>query len=134
MKRSYLTVVLTLTCLLGLGERSRAQDTSQVVVSVPFEFLAGGATISPGAYTAGRISALAPSGSILIGSFDRSALRLPIVVDAAPAGHAHFNFEQAGNKYFLSKIETPEGAYSIGTPPAMSKPADQSTLTPAGTH
>jgi hypothetical protein len=134
MKRFYLTVVLTLTCLLGLGESSGAQDTGKVVVSVPFEFLAGAAVIPPGTYTAGHISAAAPSGSILIGSFDKSVLRLPIVFDAAPAGHAHFDFAQLGNKYFLSKIETPESAYTIGTPPGMSKAADQSALAPAGTR
>jgi hypothetical protein len=134
MKRFYLTVVLTLTCLLGLGGGSRAQDARKVFVSVPFEFLAGAATIPPGTYTAGRISAEAPPGSILIGIFDKSALWLPIVSDAAPAGHAYFDFAQVGNKYFLSKMETPEGTDTIGTPPAMSKVAAQSTLAPAGAH
>ena len=41
MKTSHLTVVLTLTCLLDLGMSARAEDGSSVVVSVPFEFVAG---------------------------------------------------------------------------------------------
>jgi hypothetical protein len=35
MKKSYLTAVLTLTCLLGLGISARAQDTEGVRVNVP---------------------------------------------------------------------------------------------------
>ena len=42
MKKSYLTAVLTLTCMLGLGISARAQDTEGVRVNVPFEFVAGG--------------------------------------------------------------------------------------------
>jgi hypothetical protein len=56
MKKSYLTAVLTLTCLLGLGISARAQDTEEVRVNVPFEFVAGGATLPAGTYTAGRVS------------------------------------------------------------------------------
>jgi hypothetical protein len=35
MKKSYLTVVLTLTCLLGLGISAHAQDVGKVAVNVP---------------------------------------------------------------------------------------------------
>jgi hypothetical protein len=48
MKTSYFTAVLTLTCLLGLGISARAQDTEGVRVNVPFEFVAGGATLPAG--------------------------------------------------------------------------------------
>ena len=40
MKKSYLTAVLMLMCLLGAGVVSaRAQSTDAVVVNVPFEFV-----------------------------------------------------------------------------------------------
>jgi hypothetical protein len=45
MKTSYFTAVLTLTCLLGLGISAHAQDARGVVVNIPFEFVAGGATL-----------------------------------------------------------------------------------------
>ena len=48
MKRSSFTAVLMLTCLLGVGVSAGAQDTDAVVVSVPFEFVAGGATLPAG--------------------------------------------------------------------------------------
>ena len=51
MKKAYLSVVLTMTCLLGLGEGARAQDGNKIVSNVPFEFVAGGVTLPAGAYT-----------------------------------------------------------------------------------
>src|SRR5579863_1374335 len=54
MKKSYLTAVLMLTCVLGGGLSARAQDADAVVVSVPFEFVAGGATLPAGEYRINR--------------------------------------------------------------------------------
>ena len=73
MKKSYLTAVLTLTCLLGLGISARAQDTKGVRVNVPFEFVAGGATLPAGTYTIGRLSVDASSG-IAIRGYGNGAL------------------------------------------------------------
>ena len=56
MKKTYLTAVLTLACMLGVGISARAQDTEGVRVKVPFEFVAGGATLPAGTYTVGRLS------------------------------------------------------------------------------
>src|ERR1700678_3881467 len=56
MKKSYLAAVLTLTCVLGIGVSASAQDTDAVVVTVPFEFVAGGATLPAGEYRVSRIS------------------------------------------------------------------------------
>src|SRR5437868_14352453 len=50
MKKSYLTAVFMLTCSLGVGVSARAQDVDAVVVSVPFQFVAGGATLTAGEY------------------------------------------------------------------------------------
>src|SRR5580704_4867056 len=102
MKSSYLSVVLTLTCLLGLGESSRAQDTRKVVVNVPFEFVAGAATLPAGTYTVSGVSGVTRSGPVFIRSYEKSALLLPIVFDGASAGHAQFDFERVGDRNFLS--------------------------------
>ena len=48
MNKSYLTVVLALSCVLGLGISARAQDSEGVRVKVPFEFVAGGAILPVG--------------------------------------------------------------------------------------
>jgi hypothetical protein len=136
MKKSYLTAVLTLTCLLGLGIGARAQDTEGVRVNVPFEFVAGGATLPAGTYKVGRLSIDGHSG-IAIRGYGNAALVLPILVDGTPAGQPELRFEHVGGKYFLSEIETPGGVYTFALPRAMAALAqvkDQGTVSSGGTH
>jgi hypothetical protein len=136
MKKSYLTAVLTLTCLLGLGVSARAQDTEGVRVIVPFEFVAGGATLPAGTYTVGRLSVDAYSG-IEISGRGNGALVLPIAVDGTPAGQTKLSFEQVGGKYFLSEADTPGGIYTFALPRAMvalAQVKDQSTVSTSGTN
>ena len=124
MKKSYLSIALTLTCLLGLGISARAQDASGVVVKVPFEFVAGGKTLPAGTYSVGRLSpGIHPP--LIIDSKDNGAfaLVLPIVPDGDSAGRTELSFERAGGKYFLSKVETPGGIYAFRTPRAMTQVA-----------
>jgi hypothetical protein len=126
MNKSYLTVVITLTCMLGLGLSARAQDTEGVRVNVPFEFVAGGSTLPAGTYTVGRASADAHSG-ITIRSYGHSALALPLVVDGTSAEQPKLSFEHVGDKYFLSKVDTPGGIYTFATPRAMTNLAQMKT-------
>jgi hypothetical protein len=135
MKKSYLTAVLTLTCLLGLGVSARAQDTEGVRVIVPFEFVAGGATLPAGTYTVGRLSVDAYSG-IEISGRGNGAFVLPVAVDGTPAGQTKLSFERVGGKYFLSEADTPGGIYTFALPRAMvalAQVKDQSTVSTSGT-
>jgi hypothetical protein len=134
MKKSLLSVALTMICLLGLGEGARAEDRDKVVSNVPFEFVVGGVTLPAGVYTLGKVSPEA-LGIVLIRSQDKGALLLPIAFDEAPAGRAEFDFEHVGDRYFLSKVETPQGVYIFRTPRAMTKVAqvkDHGTVTYSG--
>jgi hypothetical protein len=120
--KTYVAVVLTMTCLLGLGTSARALDASGVVVKVPFEFVAGGKTLPAGTYSVGRLSpGIHPS--LIIDSKDNSAvaLVLPIVPDGNSAGRTELSFERAGGKYFLSKVATPAGVYILLTHRAMTR-------------
>jgi hypothetical protein len=135
MKKSYLSVVLTMICLLGLGEGARAQDAGKVVSNVPFEFVVGGVTLPADVYTVGKASPEAYSDLVLIRSQNKGALLLPIAFDEAPAGRGEFDFEHIGDRYFLSKVETPQGVYTFRTPPAITKVAqvkDHGTVTYSG--
>ena len=124
MKKLYLAIVLTLSCLFGLGE-ARAQDADTVVANVPFEFVAGGTTLPAGTY---RVSRISSARSVLaIQSYDNSTFVMPVVVDrvfdGAAADHGELRFEHRGDKNFLSRVQTPDGAYIIQTPRAMTKVA-----------
>ena len=115
MKKSYVTAVLTLTCLLGIGVSARAQDADAVVVSVPFEFVAGGATLPAGEY---RVSRLNPgiSRELSISSYKNGgAFLLPTTFGefATANGHPTLSFEVVGGKHFLTGIKTLSGVYTL---------------------
>jgi hypothetical protein len=120
MKKSYLTIALTLTVLFGAGLSARAQDPDSVAVKVPFEFVAGASTLPAGTYIIGRNSPGASPG-LNIRSDERSAFVLPIDADSVPGGAPKLSFEHVGGKYFLSKVETPERIYNLHTSPEMIK-------------
>jgi hypothetical protein len=136
MTTSYFTVVFVMTCLLGSGISAHAQDASAVIVTVPFEFVAGGKTLPAGTYSVGRLSpAIHPA--LIIESKDSGAftLVLPIVSDGDSAGHTELRFERVGDRHFLSKVETPAGVYTILTTRAMTKLAqmnDQGVTSSSG--
>jgi hypothetical protein len=113
MKRSYLTAVLMFTCVLGVGVSARAQDADAVVVSVPFEFVVGGATLPAGDY---RVSRLNPGANreLAISGYEKgNAFVLPVAFDDGPANQPTLSFEHVGGKYFLSRIKTPSGVYTM---------------------
>ena len=138
MKTSYCTVVLTLTCLLGVGIRAHAQDASGVVVSVPFEFVAGAKTLPAGTYSVGRLApAIHPTLFLDSKDSGASALVLPSVPDEVSSGHTALSFERVGSQMFLSKVETPAGVYIVLTPRAITKLAkmnDRGTTSSSGTN
>jgi hypothetical protein len=139
MKKSYLAIALMFMCLLGVGVSARAQDTNAVVVSVPFEFVAGGATLPAGEY---RVSLVDPDSNreIVISGYGKgSAFLLPLAFEDGPANQPSFSFEHVGGKYFLSSIKTPNGAYVIATPREMimlgqRNTPSQSTSSASGSH
>src|SRR5258708_15989262 len=56
MKKKYASILLTLICLLGLGVTAAAQGRAEIVVTLPFEFVASGKTLPAGRYTPSRVS------------------------------------------------------------------------------
>jgi hypothetical protein len=118
MKKSYLTAALMLMCLLGVGVSAHAQDADAVVVSVPFEFVAGGATLPAGEYTVSRVNPGANRELAIRGYNKGSAFLLPLVFDDGPAAANHLtvSFGHVGDKYFLNKIKTLGGVYTMPAP------------------
>src|ERR1700731_2070035 len=119
MMRSYLTAVLTMTCLLGFGMSARAQEN--VRVTVPFEFVAGGATLPAGQYSVSRFDPSMSRG-LMFRSYNKpGAFALPLVFsgDENLGGEAKLSFQHVGDKYFLNKVATGKGVYSFQTPNAV---------------
>src|SRR4029077_12684158 len=119
MKKSFLTAALMLSCLLGVGVSARAQDANAVVVSVPFEFVAGRTTLPAGEY---RVSRTNPgvNRDLAINSYGKgNVILLPVTFDDGFASHPNLSFERVGSSYFLSGITTPEGVYTLRAPRKM---------------
>jgi len=134
--KSYLTAILTLSSLLGFGVSANAQD--EAVVNVPFEFVAGGATLSAGRYSVSRLAPTAHRG-LFLGSYNKQgAFVLPLAFDEIPSGRQPtLSFEHVGDKYFLSKVETLDGVYTFGIPHAVARVGqmkDQGALSSSGVN
>jgi hypothetical protein len=117
MTKQWLAVLFTLICVLGFGLRAHAQEQDTVVAKVPYDFVVGGQILPAGMYRVSRVTSTG-SRELEITSYDRraGAFLIPTFFDGTQIGHAQLNFEHAGDKYFLSGIETPIGAYTITVP------------------
>jgi hypothetical protein len=113
MNKSYLMAVLMSMCLLGIGVSARAQDADAVVVSVPFEFVAGGATLPAGEYRVSRVNPGVNRELAISGYNKGSAFLLPVAFNDGPANQPTLSFEHVGGKYFLSRIKTLSGVYTM---------------------
>ena len=134
--KSYLAALLTVTSLLGFGISASAQK--EAVVSVPFEFVAGGATLSAGTYSVSRLDPAVHRGLALSGDNKQGAYVLPLVFNETDSGRQPtLSFEHVGDKYFLSKVETQDGVYTFGIPRAVVRVGqmkDQGALSSSGAN
>ena len=115
MKKSCFMAVLMLTCLFGVGISARAQGTDAVVVSVPFEFVVGGATLPAGKYRVSRVSSGVSQELAIRGDNKENAFMLPLAFDNSAGNQPSLSFAHVGGKYFLSEIKTPAGVYTMAT-------------------
>jgi hypothetical protein len=113
MKRSYLTAVVILTLVLGVRVSAHAQDADAVVASVPFEFVAGGATLPAGEYRVIRVNPGVNRELAIQGYNKGNAFVLPLAFDGGPSDGPTLSFERVGGKYFLSRIKTLSGVYTM---------------------
>jgi hypothetical protein len=136
MNKLYVTALLTLTCLCGLVAKARAQDPERVVVKVPFEFVAGEVTMPAGTYSVGRIFSDSHWG-LVISSYDKTVMVPTPLVETASAQQLGLSFEHVEDKYFLSKVETPGGIYTVPVPRAISalvQARDHSSVSASGSN
>jgi hypothetical protein len=138
MKKQYLTVLFALTCFAGLGPGASAQDEGIVVATVSHDFVAGGRILPAGTYRISRVDHVGDSQELLISSYGTraSVFVIPTDFDDVQSGHSQLSFEQAGDAYFLSAIETPIGTYNLAVSPSDIKLAqmEQQGISPAGSN
>jgi hypothetical protein len=114
MKKRYASILLTLICVLGLGVAAKAQYRGEVVVTIPFEFVAGGKTLPAGTYRVSRISEDKSVGLVFSSYENRSNVFVhPVEIESARSDKPGVSFERAGEQHFLSRIQTATDVYNI---------------------
>jgi hypothetical protein len=116
MKKRFASILLTLVCVLGLGVTAKAQyrDQVAVVVTIPFEFVAGGKTLPAGTYRVSRISRDRFVGLVFSSYENRSNVYVhPVEIESTRSDKPGVSFEQVGEQHFLSRIETRTDVYNI---------------------
>jgi hypothetical protein len=137
MKKVYLTAVLMLTGLWGMSINAHAQDVDVVVVSVPFEFVAGGATLPAGEYRVSRVNHGKNRELAISGHNKENAFLLPLTFDDGLANEPTLSFQHVGGKYFLSRIKTTSGVYTMPASREMimlGQSSNQGTMSASGTN
>jgi hypothetical protein len=114
MRKHYLRIAVALIGVAGLGITAKAQAVDQIVVNMPYEFVAAGKTLPAGTYTVKRLSDTDPN-VLILSSFENraSAIVVSTQVESSFADKAQVSLEQVGGEYFLSKIETAEHLFTI---------------------
>ena len=135
MKTLHVTALLMLTCLLGLSVGARAQDVDGVIVTVPFDFVAGGATLPAGEYRINRVNSGSNRELVIYSYRNGGAFVLPVAFDGGLTNQPTLSFEHIGGRYFLSRVKTAGGVYTMTTPPArIALAKSQGSSSPSGSN
>lgn len=138
MKQQLARVLLIIIGLFGLAAGAKAQIHPEVIVNIPYEFVAGGRTLPAGKYTVSRLSDDRRAGLIIASYERRSGVFVqPNQFENRGAGDARVSFEHLGGMYFLRSIETSDGVYTLSLPRSavlMAKSAHTDNMSASGTH
>jgi hypothetical protein len=138
MKQQLASALLIILSLFGLTAGAKAQTHREVVVDIPYEFVAGGRTLRAGTYSVSR-----PSDGKLAGlSINSYETRSGVLVlanqfESRPGENVKVQFERVGGMYFLRSIETLDGVYTLPLPRSallMAKSAQADGATASGAH
>jgi hypothetical protein len=114
MRKKYASLLLTLICLLGLGAAAKAQIRSEIVVTLPFEFVVSGKTLPAGTYTVSRFADDKFDGLILSSHENRTSVFVhPVEIENTSADKPQVSFERVGEQHFLTRIQTAYDVYNI---------------------
>lgn len=117
MKKKFASILVTLTCLLGLGVAAGATTRVEIVVTLPFEFVVGGKTLPAGTYKLSRVSD-DKLGGLILSNDHASVFVNAITVASASSDKPQVSFERVGGERFLSSIQTSDDVYDIPVPRA----------------
>ena len=117
MKKPFLFIFLALAGFAGLIIPANAQAQDQIVVTIPFQFVAAGQTVSAGEYRIARLDDSEPTVLLLSSLENRANIAILRAITREPGnGKAKLDFTTVGDQRFLSRIETANNAYDLAVP------------------
>jgi len=127
-----LRILIALIGVAGLGTAAKGQVIDQIVVNIPYEFVAAGKTLPAGTYRVNRVSS-ANQEALVLSNFENGAGAIvsSTQVENSSADKAQVTFEQVGGQHFLSKIETADHLFTI--PISRSAILEAAAKSPSGT-
>lgn len=138
MKQPFASALLIILGLFGVTVGAKAATHPEIIVKIPYEFVAAGRTLPAGTYTVSRLSDSRLAG-LTISSYEQ---RSSVIVFANqfenhPADDAKIGLEKVGGMYFLRSIQTVDGVYTMPLPRSalmMAKSAQTGATSASGTH
>ena len=112
--KKYARILVAVTFLLGVSVAANAEIRREVVVTLPFGFVASGETLPAGQYTVSRLS-LEPFDVLQLTSdvSGASVFVHPVEMEEAATYKPSLKFHKVGDQNFLSAIETADYVYNF---------------------
>jgi len=137
MKKYYASILLTIASLIG-GVSAMGLGQPEVIVSVPFDFVAGGKTLPAGKYIVARVQQ-DHTGALSISNPENGAgaFVLASQFESRQLETPRLSFEELGGTHVLSSIESRDGVYTIALPRMRNLVAEKKQpggTSPSGTN
>jgi hypothetical protein len=131
MRKQVLKILMAFVGFAALSGVAKAEIRQEIIVTLPFAFVADGQTLPAGTYTLSRFSDEKRDGLILSSREHHvSVFVRPLVVESARADKSSVSFQRVGESLFLAKIETKRDVYTI---PVSRMEIMEATKSPNGT-
>lgn len=137
MKQQLASALLIIIGLFGFAAGAKAETHAEVIVKIPYEFVAGGRTLPAGTYRVSRSDDRRSVLSIVSREQGAGVFVLANQFENHPGDDAKVSLEQVGGTYFLRAIETPDGVYTLALPRSavlMVKSAPKNDMSASGTN
>ena len=118
MKKHYASILLTIASLIG-GVSALGLEQPEVVVTVPFDFAAGGKTLPAGTYVVTRLWEDSEGLSVISYKIGSGAFVMASQFDSHRLDNPKVTFKQVGDTHFLRSIQSRDGVYTVASPRMM---------------
>lgn len=117
MNKLFLRILLVLVGFAGLSIPAKAQAPDQLLVKIPFSFVAAGQTFPAGEYKITRLRDEEPRILLLVNVENRTDLvTLRPESQETAHGKVQLDFASVGDQHFLSRVETADNIYNLSVP------------------